>query len=290
MDFYLDKLAGNTPLIKLSARVYAKLETYNPTGSVKDRVITYLVRKAIDRDQINSDTVFCEATSGNTGISLSACAAHLGLPCKIFMPSNMSIERKQMMQAYGAELVFSDPDDFQGAIQMRDDFISSNSRSWSPMQFSNQENVICHRETTALEIFKDVELLSDKRLAYFVHGAGTGGTIEGFRQCVVKMGADVKICMVEPEDSPHGIQGIADGKEFLAESSNMDRVIRVSTDEAIKKAVSFSKKTGLLIGISAGANLVASERLSPSLEGSDIIVTMLCDRGERYMSIFGSLV
>ena len=287
MHFYLDKLAGNTPLIKVAPRIYAKLETFNPTGSVKDRVITYLVRKAIDRDQINSETVFCEATSGNTGISLSACAAHLGLPCKIFMPSNMSIERRQMMEAYGAEIIFSDPDDFQGAISMRDEFISSNNCSWSPMQFSNQENIICHRETTAREIFKDVELLDDKRLAYFVHGAGTGGTIEGFRQYVVESAANVKICMVEPEESPHGIQGIADGKEFLAESKKMDKVISVSTDEAIRKAISFSKNTGLLVGISAGANLVASEKLLPSLKNSDIIVTMLCDRGERYMSIFG---
>ena len=288
----LGVLSGNTPLIKISEKIYAKLETYNPTGSVKDRVITYIVNRAIQNSEINERTILCEATSGNTGIALSAVAANLGLPCFIFMPSNMSEERKQMMRVYGTQIVDAPPDDFVGAIEMRDKFLEAEENAWSPMQFSNPINIECHKMITAREIATQVRNLG-KEWGAFIHGSGTGGTIEGIRQFVQddpygEVRGDVKICMTVPAEAPHGIQGIGDGKDFLANPKDMDDVIVVTTKDAELRAQRLAKETGLLVGISSGANLVAAEEWLSNNEVSGIIVTMLCDRGERYMSIYGS--
>ena len=279
-------LCGNTPLVKISDRVYGKLETYNPTGSVKDRMISYVVQKAIDRGEINDETVLCEATSGNTGIALSSVAANLGLECVIFMPKNMSVERKQMMSVYGAQIVDAPDDDFARAIEMRDEYLGNNTSSWSPKQFSNPDNIECHLTTTAPEIMRNI---NDLGLSWgaFIHGSGTGGTIEGVRQFLFKESPSTVVLMVQPAESPHGIQGIADGKEFLAKDGDMDGVIKVKTSVAIQRAKEFAEKTGILVGISAGANIEASLRWESDTAGSsDVIVTMLCDRGERYMSVF----
>ena len=279
-------LCGNTPLVKISDRVYGKLETYNPTGSVKDRMISYVVQKAIDRGEINDETVLCDATSGNTGIALSSVAANLGLECVIFMPKNMSVERKQMMSVYGAQIVDAPDDDFARAIEMRDEYLSSNISSWSPKQFSNPDNIECHLTTTAPEIMRNV---SDLGLSWgaFIHGSGTGGTIEGVRQFVREKIPSTVVLMVQPAESPHGIQGIADGKEFLARDKDMDGVIKIKTSVAIRRAQEFAKQTGILVGISAGANIEASLQWERDTRGADdVIVTMLCDRGERYMSVF----
>ena len=290
MRLGLGNLAGNTPLIKISEKIYAKLETYNPTGSVKDRVVSYIINRAIQAGEINPDSVLCEATSGNTGIALSACAASLGLPCVIFMPSDMSEERKQMMRVYGADIVEAPPSDFVGAIAMRDEFISKNKTAWSPMQFSNPVNIECHRTVTAREIANQVDSLGLTWSA-FIHGSGTGGTIEGVRQYVTdnpygEIKSHVDVCMVVPAESPHGIQGIGDGKDFLANPEDMSSVIVITTDEATKRAQLFAERTGLLVGISSGANLLASEKWLSNNDINGIIVTMLCDRGERYMSIY----
>lgn len=279
-------LCGNTPLVKIADHLYAKLETYNPSGSVKDRMITYVVDSALKRGEINDKTVLCDATSGNTGIALSMVAASLGLRCVIFMPRNMSEERKQMMRVYGAEIIDAPDDDFTGAIEMRDEFIACNDNVWSPKQFSNKENVQCHFTTTGPEIYNDVSSRGLK-LSAFIHGSGTGGTIEGVRRFLKDSSVDAKVIMVQPEESPHGIQGIADGKEFLALDNDMDEIIKVRTADAIERAERLAKESGLLVGISAGANIVASEAWIEKNNPEGVVVTMLCDRGERYMSIYG---
>ena len=176
----LENICGGTPLIKVSDRVYGKLETYSPTGSVKDRMITYVVRKAIASGQITKQTILCEATSGNTGIALSAVAASLGLRCVIFMPENMSIERKQMMSIYGSEIIEAPASDFDAAIEMRNQFLKNTPSSWSPMQFSNRDNIECHMNETAPEILKQ----AGPGWVAFIHGSGTGGTIEGVRRFI----------------------------------------------------------------------------------------------------------
>jgi cysteine synthase A len=285
-----NRICGNTPLIKINKQLYAKLETYNPTGSVKDRMISYVVDKAVANKEIGTDTVLVEATSGNSGISLAAVAASMGLKCVIFMPSNMSEERKQMMRSYGAEIVEAPPSDFIAAINMRDEYLAANNNSWSPKQFSNPDNIECHRVNTGPEINFSLRLGATKqKWAAFIHGSGTGGTIEGIRQYVRSSSyraGYVKVLMVVPAEEKHGIQGIGDGKDFLANPNDMDGTLVVSTEEAINRAKQFAKETGLLVGISSGANLVASERYLSENSVDGIVVTMLCDRGERYMSIY----
>ncbi len=293
--FKLEEVCGNTPLIKINEKLYAKLETYNPTGSVKDRMISYVVNRAVENKEIKSGTILCEATSGNSGISLSAMAAAMGLRCVIFMPSNMSEERKQMMKVYGSEIIEAPPSDFETAIRLRDEFLSTNPGSWSPKQFSNPQNVECHLKKTAPEIAIQL-CLEKKKWSAFVHGSGTGGTIEGVRRYLQddkhksSLAYDekcTKVCMVIPAEKPHGIQGIGDGRDFLARQEDMDEIMIVSTEEALERAKAFAKETGLLVGISSGANLVASEKLLAANPDMETIVTMLCDRGERYMSLYG---
>ena len=281
----LNKLVGRTPLIEISDRLWAKLETYNPSGSVKDRMITWIVSEAVGDGKITKSSILCDATSGNTGIALSMVAASLGLPCFIFMPKNMSEERKQMMRVFGATVIDAPDDDFERAIQMRDEFISSNAHAWSPMQFSNPLNVTCHEKTTGPEVLNGALLVGNKMEA-FVHGAGTGGTIEGVRRYLKKHSRDTKVLMVKPSESPHGVQGIADGKDFLAKPEDMDGILEVQTEAAIIRAKRLAKENGLLVGISSGANVLAAEKWIEENDPEGIVITMLCDRGERYMSIF----
>ena len=278
-------LVGNTPLIKVSPHIYAKLETYNPAGSVKDRMINYILERERLFGRINDDTILCEATSGNTGIALSMMAAHYGLECLIFMPKNMSEGRRQMMKIYGAKIVDAPENDFLGAIAMRDQFLLANPKAWSPKQFSNNYNIICHQSMTAPEIHKQV-IDTKYKWSAFVHGSGTGGTIEGIRRYVNSNNLETKVCLTVPSEKDHGIQGIGDGKDFLFDPANAFRIFEINTNDAINRAKKFAKDTGILVGISSGANLLASERLAESLHPSGIIVTMLCDRGERYMSVY----
>ena len=280
-------LCGNTPLVKITDKLYAKLETYNPTGSVKDRMISYVVNKAIQDNKVGLTTgrILCEATSGNTGIALSAVAASLGLECLIFMPCNMSEERKQMMRVYGATIVEAPADDFDEAIRMRDEFLGRHVHAWSPMQFSNPTNIECHKLRTAPEIHSQVNRMRVP-WSVFIHGSGTGGTIEGVRQYIAENNLVTKTCMTVPAESPHGIQGIGDGRDFLANPDDMHEVIQVKTQDAIERAKRFANETGLLVGISSGANILAAEEYLSKHEVEGVVVTMLCDRGERYMSIY----
>jgi cysteine synthase A len=281
----LSKIVGGTPLIQISDRLWAKLETYNPSGSVKDRMINWIVSEAVENKKITTSSILCDATSGNTGIALSLAAAKLGLPCYIFMPKNMSEERKQMMRVFGAAVIDAPDDDFERAIQMRDEFISSDVNAWSPMQFSNPLNVMCHERTTGPEVLGGAQQVG-KKLVAFSHGAGTGGTIEGVRRYLRKQSRDTKVLMVKPSESPHGIQGIADGKDFLAKPEDMDGTLEVQTEAAIDRARQLAKENGLLVGISSGANVLAAEKWIEENDPEGIVITMLCDRGERYMSIF----
>jgi cysteine synthase len=281
----IKQITGNTPLLKISDKIYAKLETYNPAGSIKDRMISYIVRRERIFGKINEKTILCEATSGNTGIALSMISAAMGNPCVIFMPKNMSEERKQMIRVYGAKIIDAPDNDFMGAIAMRDQYLKANENSWSPKQFSNRLNVECHERETALEIHKQV-LETNEPWSAFIHGAGTGGTMEGMRRYLMKNNMKVKLGLVKPVESPHGIQGIADGKDFLVNSEDMDRILNIKTEDAISRAKQFAKETGLLVGISSGANILASERWVENNNPRGIVVTILCDRGERYMSIY----
>ena len=281
----LNRIVGRTPLVRISDRLWAKLETYNPSGSVKDRMITWIVSEAVENKKITTSSVLCDATSGNTGIALSMVAAKLGLPCFIVMPRNMSEERKQMMRIFGTTIIDAPDDDFERAIQMRDEFLADNSKAWSPMQFSNPLNIVCHEKTTGPEMLSGA-LLVGKKMEAFVHGAGTGGTIEGVRRYLKKQSSDTKVLMVKPSESPHGIQGIADGKDFLAKPEDMDGILEVQTEAAIIRAKRLAKENGLLVGISSGANVLAAEKWIEENDPEGIVITMLCDRGERYMSIY----
>ncbi len=276
-----------TPLIKVTDKIYAKLETYQPTGSVKDRMVSYIVDHAYKTNQIMpGHTKFIEATSGNTGISLSAQAAKYGCDCEIIMPRNMSEQRKKMMRAFGARVIEVGDNDFKGAIALRDKMIKESKRFdvWSPYQFENPLNVRCHFETTADEIccqVTDLEMLWD----VFVHGAGTGGTMMGVKKYIDYHDLGVKCVLTTPAESAetHGIQGINDGADFLLDRKLMDNIITVSTGEAINRMNTFAKECGLLVGVSSGANLVAAETYVEKYNPKGIVITVLCDRGERYI-------
>ena len=274
-----------TSLIKINSRLYAKLETENPTGSIKDRPMQYIVKKAIEDGSIDSETTLIEASSGNTGISLCAIGASLNLRVKIIMPVNMSQERKDMMRRFGAEVIDAPPSDFKECIKMRNDMVFWHQNHWSPMQFENLLNIQCHKETTAREIYSQIP--KGLEVEAFFSGAGTGGTIMGFREFTVENNKNTKCMLVVPaEDSlSHGIQGIGDGEDYLVNRNLMDEIVPIKTRDAINRAKRFAEVRGVLVGISAGANLVAAENYIKNSNSQDIVVTILCDRGERYLSV-----
>jgi len=284
------KVNTSTPLIKVNDQIYAKLETYQPTGSVKDRMVSYLVDDAIrTRRVIPGYTRFVEATSGNTGIALASQAAKHKCSCVIVMPCNMSEQRKQMMRAFGAEIIEVGHNDFKGAISLRDSLVKRGMMGgeysvWCPYQFQNTLNIECHELITAVEIHNQAK---ERELDWkaFVHGAGTGGTMMGIKRYIDKNNLNVKCVLTCPAESAetHGIQGINDGADFLLNREMMDTVISVKTNDAIKRMKDFAKQTGLLVGISSGANILAAEEIMQKIKGDGIIITMLCDRGERYL-------
>lgn len=275
-----------TPMLEVEPGLFAKLELCQKTGSVKDRFVFLAVKQAVLDGLIHSHTTLVEATSGNTGISLSAAGAALGLDVTIVMPENMSEERKVMMRKFGAKILEVGPSDFHGAIQLRNELVSSSSDYWSPCQFENEFNTLVHANVTAPEINTDMSRLGHSRW-HFVSGAGTGGTLMGVHKYMTSQSTEPgDVIQVAPAESAanHGIQGINDGADFLLDTSKMERQVHVSTTEAIRASHDFAKTHGLLVGISAGANLVAARKLLS--EGTSApLVTLLCDRGERYFSI-----
>ncbi len=284
----LSRLVGNTPLIKLGDRLYAKFETYNPSGSIKDRIGYYILKKAEERGDLQPGDTIVEATSGNTGIAVSMFGANKGYSVIIVMPSNMSEERKQMMRMFGAEVIEADPGDFDGSIGLRDK-ICKDPGFFNFNQFHNPDNIACHYETTGVEILEQTKGLP---VAAFLDGTGTGGTLMGVSARLKERHPNIKTLAIEPAESPvmsggeaglHGIQGIGDGSKFLVDLDKVDEVLLVKTDDAIKKMKQLHQR-GLLVGISSGANVLASERWIEQNNPDGIVVTILCDRGERYLS------
>ena len=278
---------GHTRLIRISHGLYAKLETQNPTGSIKDRPIQYIIRKALRDGLVHGGTTLVEASSGNTGISVAAIGANLGIPVKIVMPSNMSAERKLMMQKFGAEIIDAPPSDFKAAISLRNKLLDSNHDYWSPMQFENPLNIECHAETTADELLSQMlDHVPASHLAAFISGAGTGGTIMGFHRAIKNRRLSTKCVLVVPADGTmHGIQGIGDGADYLVDRDCVDHIIEISTSDAMARATRLAQDMGLLVGISSGANVLAAERYIKKFNPGQPVATILCDRGERYLSL-----
>ncbi len=297
----VDELIGNTPLLELSnyeknhglnATILGKVEMMNPAGSIKDRVAKALLDTAEAAGKINEDTVLIEPTSGNTGIGLASLAAARGMRIIIVMPETMSIERRKLMKAYGAELVLTDGSKgMSGAIEKANQLHAEIENSFIPGQFTNPANPAAHEATTGPEIWKD----TDGKVDIFVAGVGTGGTLSGTGKFLKSKNPNVKIVAVEPATSPvlseghggaHGIQGIGAG--FVPETLNTqiyDEVVTISDDEAFETGRELAAKDGLLVGISSGAAVAAARKLAERPENAGkTIVAILPDTGERYLS------
>ncbi len=295
------ELVGNTPIVELGkyskknaldAVILAKLEYFNPAGSVKDRIAKKILLEAWESGRIHAHSVIIEPTSGNTGIGLSAIAAALGLRIIITMPETMSVERRNLMKAYGAELVLTDgAKGMKGAIAKAEELAAEIKGSFLPGQFVNQLNPQMHRETTGPEIWQD----TDGRIDIFVAGVGTGGTITGTGEYLKAKNPKIQIVAVEPASSPvlsegkpgtHKIQGIGAG--FVPDTLNTsvyDEIIRVEHEDAFQKGREIARTEGILVGISSGAALWAATELArrPENKGKTI-VALLPDTGERYLS------
>lgn len=297
----LTDLIGNTPLLELSnfeknqqlpATVVGKLEYFNPLSSVKDRVGYALIKDAEEKGLINKDTTIIEPTSGNTGVGLSFVAASRGYRIILTMPETMSIERRKLLSALGAELVLTEgAKGMKGAIEKADELHKEIANSFIPGQFVNFANPAIHKATTAQEIWKQ----TDGKVDIFVAGVGTGGTVTGVGEGLKEHNPDVKIVAVEPASSPvlsqgkagpHKIQGIGAG--FVPEILNrqvIDEVITVENDDAFTTSRDLAKHEGLLVGISAGAAVFAAAQLAKRPENKGkLIVALLPDTGERYLS------
>ncbi|MFZ2889585.1 cysteine synthase A [Sulfuricurvum sp.] len=295
----ITELIGNTPLVQLNtlstitqATVLGKCEFMNPTSSVKDRIGFNMIKTAMEANQINQDTLIIEPTSGNTGIALASICAALGLKLTLTMPESMSIERRNLLKALGANLVLTPAaQGMKGAIDEANALVASHSNAIILQQFANPANPAIHRITTAQEILRD----TDGQIDIFIAAVGTGGTITGTGEALRAVLPNIQIIAVEPKDSPvlsggkpgpHKIQGIGAG--FIPDVLNTtlyNEVITVSNEEAINAAKALAKSEGLLVGISAGANVHAASLIAARPENKGkVIVTILCDTAERYLS------
>jgi len=293
------ELIGNTPLVRLNritagakAEVVAKLESFNPAGSVKDRIGVAMILDAEMKGLINKDTVIIEPTSGNTGIALAFVCAARGYRLILTMPDTMSKERRQLLSVFGAELVLTPgAEGMTGAIKKAEQLAAENRNSFTPQQFQNPANPEVHRVTTAEEIWRD----TDGRVDFLVAGVGTGGTITGIAEVIKARKPGFKAVAVEPADSPvlsggkagpHRIQGIGAGfVPAVLKTDLLDEIIRVSNEDAGTMARRLAREEGILAGISAGANTWAALEIArrPGNRGK-LIVVILPDTGERYLS------
>lgn len=295
-------LVGNTPLLeasrlcekeKINARLLLKLEYFNPAGSVKDRVAVNMLKQATEKGVISKGATIIEPTSGNTGIGLAAACVSMGYKAVLVMPDTMSVERQQLLKAYGAKIVLTEgAKGMLGSIEKAKELKESTPNSFIPSQFDNPHNPESHILSTGPEIYEDTEGKAD----IFIACIGTGGTVSGIGRYLKEKIKDIKIIGVEPFDSPlitkgtagpHGIQGI--GANFIPENLDMsviDEVVTVKTEDAFDACKVFAQKEGLLVGISSGAALCAAEKIAKREEnkGKNIVV-LLPDSGERYMSV-----
>lgn len=297
----VSELIGNTPLVELTnfernhnldATILGKVELFNPAGSVKDRIAKAMIDEAVKAGKVNDDTVLIEPTSGNTGIGLAAIAAARGNRLIITMPETMSIERRNLMKAYGAEVVLTDGSKgMKGAIAKAQELAGEISNSFIPSQFTNPANPAIHESTTGPEILRDTE----GKVDILVAGVGTGGTVTGTGRYLKSQNPDVKVVAVEPAGSPvlseghagaHKIQGIGAG--FIPDTldtSVYDEVIAVADEDAFETGRELAAKEGLLVGISSGAAVWAAGQLAQRPENKGkTIVAILPDTGERYLS------
>jgi len=291
-------VVGYTPLVQINklgsgkATILGKLESKNPTGSVKDRIALSMIRAAEKKGLITKGTLVVEPTSGNTGIGLAFICAARGHRLILTMPESMSIERRKILKIFGAELVLTPAEQgMAGAIAKAEELVAQNSNSFMPQQFKNPANPQIHRETTAQEIWND----TDGRVDILVAGVGTGGTLTGCGEALKSKNKNLKVVAVEPKDSPvlsggkpgpHKIQGIGAG--FVPDVLNVDiidEVIQAENKDAIETARQLALKEGILSGISGGANVWAALQRSHRQENEGkAIVTFVCDTGERYIS------
>ena len=293
-------LIGNTPLLELSnyglnlglgAKIVAKLEYFNPAGSVKDRIGYAMIKDAEDKGLIKEGSVIVEPTSGNTGIGLAFVSAARGYRLILTMPDTMSLERRNLLKALGAEIVLTPGmDGMKGAIDKAEELVNEISGAFMPQQFENPSNPEIHKNSTAQEIWRD----TDGQVDIFIAGVGTGGTITGVGEALKQKNSNVQIVAVEPFNSPvlsggnpgaHKIQGIGDG--FIPpvlDTSLVDEVVEVTDDDAIDTARALARKQGLLVGTSSGANVWAAQQMAEKLGKEKNIVTILADRAERYFS------
>lgn len=294
-------LIGGTPLLKLTnyiagekldAEIYGKLEYFNPAGSVKDRIAKAMIDEAEEKGILKPGSVIIEPTSGNTGIGLASVAAARGYRIILTMPETMSIERRNLLKAYGAELVLTDgTKGMKGAIARAQELADETPDSFIPSQFTNTANPATHRSTTGPEIWED----TDGKVDIFVAGVGTGGTVSGVGEYLKSQNPEVKVVAVEPAGSPvlskgtpgpHKIQGIGAG--FVPDTLNTsvyDEVIAVKNEDAFETGRTLARKEGVLVGISSGAAVYAASELAKRPENKGkIIVALLPDTGERYLS------
>ena len=282
---------GKTPLVKIKDQIFAKAEYLNPTGSIKDRIASWIFDRAEEDGTLSKGKKVVEASSGNTAISFSYLCSERGYDMTVIMPSNMSQERKDLVKSYGATLIETEPGDFEGAIRLRNQMVEEG--YWSPMQFENPQNIECHAKTTAIEIWYQMEMNVDVLVA----GTGTGGTIMGVGGELKKLNSSLRVVAVEPKECPimynsfygtslpvskvHGIQGIGDGSKYLVELDMVDEIILISTEEAIQKVKELAE-VGISAGISAAANILAAERVDKPDQRT---VTFLCDDSSKYQSL-----
>jgi len=296
---YITEGIGSTPLVRLNrlsppggATIYGKAEFYNPGGSVKDRICLNMIDEAESQGRLKPGGTIVEPTSGNTGIGLALVSAVRGYKLILVMPEGMSLERASLLSSYGAQLVLTPArEGMRGSIKEAESILSQNPEYFMPDQFSNQANPAVHKKTTAPEIWEAL----DGKVDAFVAAVGTGGTITGCGEFFKEQNPSAKIIAVEPtgspvlsggEPGPHRIQGIGAG--FIPTVLNraiVDEVITVSDEEAYQYTKQLAKKEGLLVGISAGANVFAAQKVAEQMQPGQHVVTVLCDTGERYLSM-----
>jgi cysteine synthase A len=292
---------GHTPLVRLQraseatgCNIFAKAEFMNPGGSIKDRIARHIVLEAEKRGDLVPGSTIMEVTSGNTGIALAMVGAMRGYRVVIIMPQTVSLERRRMIEFFGAELeLLNKINHIQHAIRQTEEIAAGRDDIFLPRQFANPDNIDAHRMTTGPEILRQLKGEVDA----FVMGVGTGGTIMGVGRTLRKAGSQARIVAVEPDESAvmsgdprscHGIQGLADGFiPALVDLNEIDEIVRIKTADAVAAAQEIGRDEGLLVGISSGANVLAAKRIARELGPGHTVVTVLCDRGERYLSANG---